>query len=156
MLYVPLQELQDQHSKESAELQDYYEGITTSNLDAIQQLRKELAEVGKKEASASRALAQVTAENRALHGPLAQVRAPIPPCVGRTEPLLPLCLLKCTPTQPVVCTFLAMQMPRRMVSDGPGLRRATDCRYRRRWRIRREHCKTRKRRGALPHRTGVA
>ena len=73
MSHPHLQELQDQHSKESAELRAYYDGVTTSNLDSIQQLRKELAEMTRKEASASRALASVTAENRGLHAPLAQV-----------------------------------------------------------------------------------
>ncbi len=90
--------MQDQHSKESAELRDYYEGITTRNLDSIQQLRKELAEVAGKETSASRALSQATAENRALHEPLAQVQAPLLPWVGSEEPPLPSCLLKCMRT----------------------------------------------------------
>ena len=52
----------------------YYAGMTTSNLDTIQQLRKELADAMRKEAAASSSLAQVTAENRSLHEPLAQVR----------------------------------------------------------------------------------
>lgn len=73
MSHLYLQELQDQHTKESAELRAYYEGVTKGNLDSIQQLRKELAEMTKKEAAASHALAQVTAENRSLHEPLAQV-----------------------------------------------------------------------------------
>lgn len=71
-LLVLLQELQDQHCKECADLRIYYKGVTTSNLDTIQQLRKELADMTKKEASASKALEQITAENRSLHEPLAQ------------------------------------------------------------------------------------
>jgi hypothetical protein len=51
----------------------YYEGVTTSNLDTMQQLRRELANMTQKESAASSALAQVTAENRSLHEPLAQV-----------------------------------------------------------------------------------
>ena len=69
-----LQELQDRHSKESADMRAHYEGVTTSNLDTIQQLRKELADMTRKEAAASSSLAQVTAENRSLHEPLALVR----------------------------------------------------------------------------------
>lgn len=56
----------------------YYEGVTTSNLDTIQQFRKELADITKKEASASKALVQITAENRSLHEPLAQACLRIP------------------------------------------------------------------------------
>ena len=72
--FLASQELQDCHSTESADMRAYYEGVTTSNLDAIQQLRKELADLTRKEAAASSSLAQVTAENRSLHEPLAQVR----------------------------------------------------------------------------------
>ena len=72
--FLASQELQDRHSKESADMRAYYEGVTTSNLDTIQQLRKELADMMRKEAAASSSLAQVTAENRGLHEPLTHVR----------------------------------------------------------------------------------
>jgi hypothetical protein len=71
--FLALQELQDRHSKECADMCAYYAGMTTSNLDTIQQLRKELADTMQKEAAASSSLAQVTAENRSLHEPLLQV-----------------------------------------------------------------------------------
>ena len=72
--FLASQELQDRHSEESAGIRAYHKGVTTSNLDTIQQLRKELADMTRKEAAASSSLAQVTAENRSLHEPLAQVR----------------------------------------------------------------------------------
>ena len=72
--FLASQELQDHHSKECADMRAYYAGMTTSNLDTIQQLRKELADTMRKEAAASTSLAQVTAENRRLHEPLMQVR----------------------------------------------------------------------------------
>ena len=104
-----LQELQEQHSKESAQLRAYYDGITTRNLDSIQQLRKELAEMTRKEASASRALAHVTAENRGLHEPLAQVGPPPHAPPRQPNGHLPLCPPEC------LCTYAwssaCVQMP---------------------------------------------
>ena len=68
-----MQELQDQQAKELAGMKAHYDSVTTSNLDALQQLRAELVDLTRKEAAASRSLLQLTAQNKSLHEPLVQV-----------------------------------------------------------------------------------
>ena len=69
-----MQELQDQQAKELADLKAHYDSVTTSDLDALQQLRAEVVDLTRKEAAASRSVLQLTAQNKSLHEPLAQVR----------------------------------------------------------------------------------
>lgn len=68
-----MQELQDQQAKELADMKAHYDSVTTSSLDSLQQLRAELVDLTKKEAAASKSLVQLTAQNKSLHEPLAQV-----------------------------------------------------------------------------------
>ena len=68
-----MQELQDQQAAGLADMKVHYDDVTTSSLDALQQLRAELVDLTRKEAAASRSLLQLTAQNKSLHEPLAQV-----------------------------------------------------------------------------------
>ena len=73
-----LQDLMQQHSKALADMGAYYNGITTSNLDLIKSLKDEAVELRSRDVAAAKLLSQVTAENKRLVEPLAQVHATLP------------------------------------------------------------------------------
>ncbi len=72
------QDLMQQHNKALADMGAYYNGVTTSNLDLIKSLKDEAVELRSRDVAAAKLVSQVTAENKRLMEPLAQVHATLP------------------------------------------------------------------------------
>lgn len=68
-----LQNLMQQHTTAFADMRAYYNGVTSSNLDLIKSLKDKAVELRRRDVAAAKLVSQITAENKRLVEPLAQV-----------------------------------------------------------------------------------